>query len=168
MLIMILQQQRAVVLGTRMQCCPALHASLMSDCCCCGCCSQTAEFMGSDPFMALLGLRMSLIAYPVVALSRVSSCHCFPVVLHMLSNSCFIVITIMLLSSHVVQQLHMEAYLPHSVRYVMCLAPLHLDMHQPLLCGCFGCFRAPAGISGRCTSAAAGSTRCIQGHAMTP
>jgi hypothetical protein len=32
---------------------------------------QTAEFMGSDPFMALLGLRMALIAYPVVALSRV-------------------------------------------------------------------------------------------------
>jgi hypothetical protein len=33
--------------------------------------------MGSDPFMALLGLRMALIAYPVVALSRVSSWHCF-------------------------------------------------------------------------------------------
>ncbi|WIA14210.1 hypothetical protein OEZ85_002749 [Tetradesmus obliquus] len=32
---------------------------------------MTAEFMGSDPFMALLGLRMALIAYPVVALSRV-------------------------------------------------------------------------------------------------
>jgi hypothetical protein len=56
--------------------------------------------MGSDPFMALLGLRMALIAYPVVALSRVSSWHCFPVVLRMLSNSCFIVITIMLLFSH--------------------------------------------------------------------
>lgn len=32
---------------------------------------MTAEFMGSDPFMALLGLRMSLIAYPMVALSKV-------------------------------------------------------------------------------------------------
>ncbi|KAF6254047.1 hypothetical protein COO60DRAFT_1543496 [Scenedesmus sp. NREL 46B-D3] len=31
---------------------------------------MTAEFMGSDPFMALLGLRMALIAYPVVALSK--------------------------------------------------------------------------------------------------
>lgn len=29
--------------------------------------------MGSDPFMALLGLRMALIAYPVVALSRVGA-----------------------------------------------------------------------------------------------
>jgi hypothetical protein len=34
---------------------------------------QTAEFMGSDPLMAALGLRIALIAYPVVALSKVSS-----------------------------------------------------------------------------------------------
>lgn len=33
---------------------------------------QTAEFMGSDPLMAALGLRISLIAYPVVALSKAS------------------------------------------------------------------------------------------------
>lgn len=32
---------------------------------------QTAEFMGSDPLMAALGLRISLIAYPVVALRKV-------------------------------------------------------------------------------------------------
>lgn len=31
---------------------------------------MTAEFMGSDPLMAALGLRISLIAYPVVALSK--------------------------------------------------------------------------------------------------
>ena len=35
------------------------------------CCLQTAEFMGSDPLMAALGLRISLIAYPVVALRKV-------------------------------------------------------------------------------------------------
>lgn len=29
--------------------------------------------MGSDPLMAALGLRIALIAYPVVALSKVSS-----------------------------------------------------------------------------------------------
>lgn len=34
---------------------------------------QTAEFMGSDPLMAALGLRIALIAYPVVALSKVST-----------------------------------------------------------------------------------------------
>lgn len=33
---------------------------------------QAAEFMGSDPLMAALGLRLALIAYPVVALSKVS------------------------------------------------------------------------------------------------
>lgn len=32
---------------------------------------MTAEFMGSDPLMAALGLRISLIAYPVVALRKV-------------------------------------------------------------------------------------------------
>lgn len=32
---------------------------------------QTAEFMGSDPFMAALGVRISLVAYPVVALRKV-------------------------------------------------------------------------------------------------
>lgn len=31
---------------------------------------MTAEFMGSDPLMAALGLRLALIAYPVVALSK--------------------------------------------------------------------------------------------------
>lgn len=34
---------------------------------------QTAEFMGSDPLMAALGLRISLIAYPVVALRKVGT-----------------------------------------------------------------------------------------------
>lgn len=32
--------------------------------------TQAAEFLGSDPLMAALGLRMALIAYPIVALDK--------------------------------------------------------------------------------------------------
>lgn len=40
---------------------------------------QAAEFMGSDPFMAALGVRISLIAYPVVAVQQVCwSCNSIP------------------------------------------------------------------------------------------